>query len=40
MDEDLVGWSHAEGSAQLLNVKMKISDNWCPSGVRIGTSTV
>ena len=40
MDEELVGWSHPEGSGQWLNIQMEISDKQCPAGVRIGTSTV
>jgi len=26
VDEELIGWSHPEGSGQQLNVKMEISD--------------
>ena len=33
VDEELIGWSHPEGSGQQLNVQMGISDKWCPSGV-------
>ncbi|PKU46996.1 hypothetical protein llap_2710 [Limosa lapponica baueri] len=33
-------WSHPVGSGQWLNVQMEISDEWCPSGVYIETSTV
>ncbi|KAK4829840.1 LOW QUALITY PROTEIN: hypothetical protein QYF61_006850 [Mycteria americana] len=40
VDEELVGWSHPEGSGQQLNVQMEIGDKWCPSGVRIGTGAV
>ncbi|GAB0203434.1 cAMP-dependent protein kinase inhibitor alpha [Grus japonensis] len=32
VDEELVGWSHPEGSGQWLNVWMEISDEWSPSG--------
>ena len=39
-DEELVGWSHPEGSGQRLNVQMEISDKWCPSGVCTGTSAL
>lgn len=31
-DEELVGGSQPEGSGQQLNVKMEISDQWCPLG--------
>jgi len=40
VDKELVGWLHAEGTGQLLNVQMETSDKWYPSGVRIGTSTI
>ena len=40
VDEGLAGWSHPEGSDQRFNVQMEIGDKWCPSGVRIRTSTV
>ena len=39
VDEELVGWSHLEGSGQWLNVQIEISDERCPSGVRTGTGT-
>ncbi|KAK4829770.1 hypothetical protein QYF61_006494 [Mycteria americana] len=38
--ELLVEWSHPEGSSQRLNVQREISDKWCLSGVRTGTSAV
>ena len=40
VDEDLARWSHPESSGQQLNVRMEISAEWCPSGVRTGTSIV
>ena len=40
MDEELAGWSHPDGSGQRLNAQMEINDEWCPSGVHMGTSTV
>ena len=40
VDEELAGWSHPESSGQGLSVQTEISDEWCPSGVRTGTSTV
>ena len=40
VDAELAGWPHPEGSAQRLSVRMEISDEWCPSGVCTGSSTV
>ncbi|KAJ7395481.1 rna-directed dna polymerase from mobile element jockey-like [Pitangus sulphuratus] len=37
VEEELVGWSHPEGSGQWLKVPRDISDKWCPSGACIGT---
>ena len=38
MEEKSIGWLH--GSGQRLNAQMEIGDKGCPSGVRLGTSTV
>ena len=40
VDEKLFGWLHPESSRQWLNVQVEIGDEWCPSVVHIGTSTV
>jgi len=40
VDEELVGWSHPEGSGRWLNVQIEVDDKWCLSGVRAGTGTV
>jgi len=40
VDEELVGWSHSEGSGQWFSIQIEISDKWCHSGIHIGTSTV
>jgi len=40
VDEELVGWSHPEGSSQRLAVQMDTGDKWHPSGVRTGTGAV
>ncbi|TRZ07630.1 hypothetical protein HGM15179_019480, partial [Zosterops borbonicus] len=37
VDKELVGWSHPEGSGQQLRVPIDISEEWCPSGIFIGT---
>jgi len=34
VDEELVGWSHPEGSGQRLNVQMEIGDKWGPYWVQ------
>ncbi|PKU34758.1 rna-directed dna polymerase from mobile element jockey-like [Limosa lapponica baueri] len=36
VDEELVEWSHPEGSGQWLNVQMENSDKWCPQGPILG----
>ena len=38
--EELIEWSHPEGSGQWLSVQMEMGDKWCPSAVCVGTSTV
>ena len=40
VDEVFILLSHPDGSGQWPNVQMEISDECCPSGVCIGTSTV
>ena len=41
VDKELAGWPWTpESSGQQLDVQMEISDEWWPSGVHIGTSTV
>lgn len=37
-DDELVGWSHPEGSGQWLTVQMEAGDKCCPSGVHTVTS--
>ncbi|GAB0179781.1 mitochondrial enolase superfamily member 1 [Grus japonensis] len=41
VDKDLAGWSHSKCySQQQLDVQVETSDEWCSSGVSIGTGTV
>ena len=38
--KELVGRSQPDGDGQWLDVQVNASEEWCPSGVRTGTSVV
>ncbi|GAB0185946.1 mitochondrial enolase superfamily member 1 [Grus japonensis] len=40
VDKELAGWSHSKSCGQRFNVQVENSDEWHPSGVGTGTSTV
>jgi len=40
MNKELAGWPHPESYSQQLNVQVETCNEWCPSRVCTGTSTV
>ena len=40
VDKELAGQSHSENCVQQLDVQVETSDEWCSSGVGIGTGAV
>jgi len=37
VDKELAGWSYSKSCGQWLNVHMETGDEWCSSGLGIGT---
>ena len=40
VDKELAGWSRSKSCGQWLDVQVETSDEWCSSGVSMGTSAV
>lgn len=40
MEKELIAKSYTEGCGQWLDVQMEITEDWCPSGIRTGTSAL
>jgi len=40
VDKELAGWSHSRSCGQQLDVQVETSDEWCSSGVGVGTVAV
>lgn len=40
LDKKVVGWLCPDGSGQQFRVLIDISDKWCPSGVRVGNTSI
>jgi len=40
MDKEFAEWLHSKSCSQSLEAHMETNDEWCSSGVNIGTVTV
>ena len=40
LDKELAGWSYTESCSQQLNVQVEPSDEWCSSGISVGTGVI